>query len=135
MKELVLRRVRGTGPKEIVVQLDRTPMQMEDPILAAGSMHIATANFPVSPAGLACTAELYLSLTGAVKAATSGPVAFTSTGVAQAVALTVTLPSPSTGQTYKVYLDIVSGGVVLGAYQATDNVIIPVVGTPTITWG
>ena len=134
MNKLIFRKIKGKGPEEIAVELDRIPMEMEDPVLAAGSAHTATATFPVTPSGLACTAELFLSLDGTTKIATSGPIAFTSTGTAQTVSLSVTIPSSSSGQSYRVLLDIVSGGVTLAAYEATDHVIIPVVGTPTITW-
>lgn len=135
MKRLTFKKISGSGPKEITAELDRAPMEMEDPVLSAGVAYAATATFPVTPAGLACSAELFLSLDGTTKAATSGPAVFTSTGAAQAVTLQVTMPRPTAGQSYGVYLDIVSGGVKIGAYIATDRVIIPVVGTPVITWG
>jgi hypothetical protein len=111
------------------------PMNMEDPVLGAGTAKTATASIPVTPAGIACTAELYLSLdNGVTKAVTSSQIAFTSTGVAQPILLPVTMPSPLVGQSYTVHLIILSGGMTLGAFKATDNVIIPVVGIPVITW-
>ena len=118
--------------KKVILVWDK--MKMEDPVLGAGSTHTATVSIPVSPSGLACTAELFLSLNGTTKAATSGQIAFTSTGVSQPISLPVTMPSPASGQSYGVYMLIDSGGQQLSAYQATDNVIIPVVGQPTVTW-
>jgi hypothetical protein len=122
----------GEIMKKIILQWDK--MEMEDPVFAAGSAHTATASIPVSPAGLACTAELFLSLNGTTKAATSGQIAFTSTGAAQPISLTITMPSPPAGQSYGVYLVIDFGTTQIGAYQGTDSVIIPVVGQPTFTW-
>ncbi len=107
---------------------------MLDPLLLPGSSHTATISFPVAPAGLACTVELFLSKDGGVtKAATSGPIAFTSTGAAQSVALPIVMPSAG-GYTYAAFVDVVSSGVLIAAYQATENVVIPSVGQPTITW-
>lgn len=118
--------------KKVVIRWDK--MLMEDPVFAAGSSHTATVSIPVSPSGLACTAELFLSLNGTTKAATSGQIAFMSTGAAQSISLPITMPSPPAGQSYGVYLVIDSGATTIGAYQGTDSVIIPVVGQPTFTW-
>ena len=109
-------------------------MLMADPVFVAGSTHTATASLIVSPAGLACTAELWLTKDGgATKAASSGQVPFTSAGVTQSIVLPVTMP-PGVGFSYAVLLDIESGGEILGAYQATENVVIPFISTPVITW-
>jgi len=115
--------------------MERQPLIMKDPILLAGSAHTAVVNVPVSPSGMACTAELFLSLdNGKTKAATSGAVSFTATGAVQSIALPIAMPSAG-GFSYPVYLNLVSGSVVIAAYQGTENVIIPLVGAPAITWG
>ena len=113
--------------------MSRKPLFMLDPVFMAGSTHTATAALTVSPSGIACTAELFLSRDGgATKAATSGPKSFTSTGSAQNIALPVTMPVG--GYDYGVYLDIASGGSLIALYQGTEDVLIPLVGTPIITW-
>lgn len=136
MKRFTLRRTKGNGPDEIELRFERKPMDMEDPVLIAGSTHTANATFTVTPSGTAFTAELYLTTTnnGTVKAVTSNPQPFTSIGVAQTTPLTITMPSPAVGTSYYVELNIVTAGALLAAYQATDNVIIPVVSTPVVTW-
>lgn len=118
------------------VNLRWDKMEMKDPVFSPSSLRTAAATLTVTPAGVACTMELYFSADGGVtKAATSGQQAFTSTGVPQVLSLPVTTPNPSTGQAYGVYLIIQAGGLNIGSYRATDDVIIPVVGTPSITWG
>jgi len=113
---------------------DRVPMQMVDPVFVPNSQHTATASLIVSPTGIACIAELWLTKDGgATKAATSGDVGFNSTGATQAIVLPVTMP-PDAGFSYAVCLDIKSGGELIGAYYATESVLIPLVGTPVITW-
>lgn len=72
--------------------MERKKMVMADPILREAAGYTATATFPVSPAGLACDAELWLSKDGVSKDATSGLRAFASTGAPQAVSLPVTMP-------------------------------------------
>jgi hypothetical protein len=124
--------VGGKTMKKIKVRWDN--MEMKDPLFAAGSMHTATANIPVSPAGLACTAELFLSLNGTTRAATSGELSFTSGNSPQTISFNIMMPSPAVGQSYGVYLVIISGGIQLAGYRASEDIIIPVVGQPTITW-
>lgn len=131
--EIKLKRIKGYRvPKEIEMRIEAPS---NDPLLAAGSAHTATISIPVTPSGMSCTAELFLSLdNGVTKAVTSGPIAFTSTGTAQSIPLPITMPSPTTGQVYGVFIDIVSSGTLIGAYQGSEKVTIPVVGTPTVTW-
>ena len=115
--------------------MGRQPLIMKDPILLAGSAHTAIVNVPVSPSGMACTAELFLSADGEkTKATTSGAIPFTSTGILQSISLPVVMPTVG-GIAYGVYINIVSGGVVIAAYQGTEHVIVPLVGAPTIAWG
>jgi len=109
--------------------------EMKDPLFLPGSAHTAMAVLPVSPAGLNGTVELFLSLDGGqTKIATSGPQAFTSTAQGVTVSLPLTIPTPTVGQSYGVYIVVVSGGIVIAGFQSNENVIVPVVGTPEVTW-
>ena len=120
-----VRDVKGYLPRKIVPMLD--------PILLPGSTHTATVPVIEKPSGMACTAELYLTTDGTTKVATSGPQPFTSMGVSQNVPLEVIMPTPG-GLSYMVYIDIVSGGVVIDALQGSENVIVPSVTIGPITW-
>jgi hypothetical protein len=91
-----------------------------------------TAPLTVTPSGLTCTAELYLGPDASTKTVTSGPKAFTSTGSSQNVACPVTMPT--VGGTYNIYLNVSTGGVLIGAFVGTDTVAIPTVTVGTITW-
>jgi hypothetical protein len=112
--------------------MGRIRIEMDDPVFAAGTSKTAKATLTVSPSGIACTAELWLTKDGTTKNATSGAIAFTSTGASQQINLPVTMPVG--GYSYNVMLDIVAGGIIQGQYQATEDVLVPLVGTPTITW-
>lgn len=103
-----------------------------DPIFGAGSAHSARIPLTVEPSGLPCQLELYLTPDGGVtKAATSGLVAFTSTGTQQNVS-TGPITMPTDGVGYDVYIDIFADGMLIGSYVATEKVTIPsvVVGPP-----
>lgn len=111
--------------------MERQIALMDDPLFAAGSTRMATLSIPISPAGIACTLELFLSRDGgATKAASTGLVAFTS---GQNVNVSLQMPAEE-GYSYAVYIDVVVGGVVQKGYQASENVVIPSVGGVTITW-
>lgn len=112
--------------------MERRKMIMADPVLREAVQYTATATFPVSPAGLACEAELWLSKDGVTKDATSGLRSFTSTGAPQAVSLPVTMPAG--GYEYQVFLDVFANGMFIAAYKATENVIVPSVGPIVIVW-
>ncbi len=88
------------------------------------SSHVATVPIQVKPAGLACVAELYL-VSGATKVATSGEIPFVSTGATQPVIFPVTMPA--SGGTYPVWIDVYTGGVLIGAYVALEAVVIAAV--------
>jgi hypothetical protein len=102
--------------------MNRQMLATIDPTFAPGGVHAATVVLPVSPAGMSCTAELWLSVDGVTKAATSGAIAFTSTGSNQSIGMSVTMPA--TVNSYIVYLDIKSGGILIGAYHASESVVI-----------
>ncbi|GAI62152.1 unnamed protein product [marine sediment metagenome] len=112
--------------------MKRLKMEMVDPIFAPGESRTAIATFAVKPAGLACTAELWLSSDGIAKDATTGETAFTSTGVDQSISLPVVMPAG--GYAYRVFLDISIEGIPILAFEADEAVIIPWVGPPVITW-
>lgn len=82
---------------------------------------IAKVTFPVSPAGLDCTAELWLA-SDTAKVATSGGIPFVATGEAQTISLPITMPA--TEGTYPVRLDVFVAGELIAAYQAIEDVII-----------
>jgi len=112
--------------------MKRTKMEMLDPIFGPGESRTAIATFPVRPGGLPCTAELWLSRDGAIRDATSGARPFTSTGLGQSVICPVTIPAG--GYAYRVLLDVKTDGILIGAYEADELVIVPFVGIPLITW-
>ncbi len=93
------------------------------PQLDPSSSHIARAPITVKPAGLICTAELYL-VSNAIKVASSGEVPFTSIGGAQSVSFPITMPGVE--GTYKVYIDVFSAGGLIGAFVAREDVVISV---------
>jgi hypothetical protein len=99
-------------------------------IFLPGQSKTAKVPITVTPAGMPCTAELFLGVSETVKAASSGHVSFTSTGTEQIVTLPVNMPTVA-GQ-YHVYADVDSNGYVLAAIQGLDDVIIPsaVIGPP-----
>ena len=107
--------------------MERILIQMEDPVFTPGSSKTAVVSIPVSPAGLTCTMELFLGPDPSTKVATSGPVAFTSTGVAQNVTLPLVMPAIES--TYHVYIDVIVAGELTG-YQATEDVVISTVVPP-----
>ncbi len=86
---------------------------------------VAIATFPVKPAGLACTAELWLG-SDLTKVATSGEIPFTSTGASQSINLPITMPGVE--GTYPVYLDVFVAGQLIGSYRAIEDVVIVPVG-------
>ena len=99
-------------------------------ILSPNTKYTATARFPVKPAGLTCTAKLWLSKDGVSQDASS-TVPFTSTGIEQSLSLPVVMPAG--GYSYQVLLDVSVDGVQIGAYEG-EPVIIPWVGVPEIVW-
>lgn len=87
-----------------------------------GEAKIAIAPITVSPAGLSCEAELFLGPDEATKVATSGRIPFVSSGIEQSVQLPVTMPVDVGA--YHVYIDILAEGLLIGAYQAIEDVDI-----------
>lgn len=111
----------------------RIRLEMADPILGPGEARTAVAPITVSPSGLSCSAELFLGPDEATKSATSGIIAFTSTGAAQSVRFPVTMPAVG-GVAYHVFLDVYANGILLVSYVATEDVIIPAATVGPITW-
>lgn len=92
------------------------------PEFAPGESKTAVAPITVKPAGLNCEAELFLGPDDMTKVATSGRIPFVSTGVSQDVRLPVVMPAAE--GTYHVYADVYAEGLLIAAYQATEDVII-----------
>ncbi len=90
------------------------------PQFAPGQVKTAVAPITVKPAGLNCETELYLVSNG-TKVATAGIKPFISTGAKQGIAFPITMPAPGI---YPVYLDVAAQGMLIGAYKATEDVII-----------
>lgn len=86
-----------------------------------GESKTARAPITVKPSGLSCSAELYLVSDG-TKVVTSGTKTFTSTRAKQDISFSITMPSAE--GTYPVYLDIFTNGLLIGAYKATEDVVI-----------
>ena len=112
--------------------MKRKVMVMADPVFAPGQEKTATVTFEVRPAGLSCTVELWLSRDGVSKDATSGIKAFTSTGAGQSVSLPVVMPVG--GYAYQVLLDVFTDSMLISAYEATEQVLVPWVGEPVVEW-
>lgn len=112
--------------------MKRVRFEMADPVLVSGLTYTAKAKFAVRPAGMDCSGELWLSKDGISKEATSGIKTFSSTGLDMTIDFPVTMPVG--GYEYRVFLDVKMGGLTVGAYEATEKVLIPYVSTPIITW-
>lgn len=97
------------------------------PQFAPGEARIAIAPIRVVPSGLSCQAEIFLGPDEMTKMATSDSIPFTSIGVSQDVRLPVTMPDA--GGTYHVFIDIYAEGLLIAAYEATEDVVIR--GVPT----
>ena len=90
--------------------------------LPAGSNRVANLSVIVIPAGVATEIEIWLGPDVNTKIATSGRIPFTSTGVAQQLAVPITMPS--TPGTYNVFIDLYISDFVLTAYEATSPVVV-----------
>ncbi|MBA7507349.1 hypothetical protein ES706_06068 [subsurface metagenome] len=119
-------KIKGQGEKRISVD-------MLDPVMGPGAAATAVAPITVSPAGLACSAELFLGPDEATKVVTSGLISFTSTGATQSVRFPVTMPTDG-GVAYHVYLDVYANGYLIVAYIATEDVVIPSGEVGPIVW-
>ncbi|MBA7699242.1 hypothetical protein ES703_107933 [subsurface metagenome] len=95
------------------------------PEFSPSESRTAKAPIAVSPAGLSCSAELYL-VSDSTKVATSGVKTFTSTGAKQNISFPITMPGAE--GTYPVWLDVFVEGTLIGAYIGTEDVVIAPVG-------
>lgn len=91
------------------------------PQFAPSGSKVAKTPITIKPSGLSCNAELYLVSNGA-KIATSGIKTFTSTGSKQDISFPITMPDVE--GIYPVYLDIITEGILIGAYKAIEDVSI-----------
>ena len=92
----------------------------------------AIAALIVQPADAPCQVEIFLGPNENTKTATSGLLSFTSTGLPQNVALSITMPAVS--GIYHVYIDVYVAGVILAKYVATEDVAIASAQFGGITW-
>ena len=86
-----------------------------------GTSHTASFSVTVTTSGKACQVEIWLTPDGEIKSATTGLTAFTSTGVAQNMALPVTMPAAGT---YQVNKDIYMNGVLIDFTQDTAIIVV-----------
>ena len=94
---------------------------------------VAIATFPTKPAGLECTAELWLA-SDLNKAATSGVIPFIATGEDQSISLPIA--SPGVEGTYPVYLEVFSNGQRIAVFRGDEDVTIkPLALLSTSGWG
>lgn len=101
------------------------------PQFAPGEAKTAIAPITISPAGLSCEVELFLGPDELTKLATSGRIPFTSTAVAQDISFPVTMPEVE--GTYPVFLDVFVAGQLIGAYKATEDVVIVIFNMVTVS--
>jgi hypothetical protein len=120
-------KTQGKGPERLTVE-------MEDPIFPPSASKTATCPITVSPAGMACAAELFIGPHPTTKTATSGRINFTSTGSPQNVNLPISMPVQG-GSSYHVYIDVYAGDLLFLSYIATEDVLIPGGSIGPITWG
>jgi len=119
-------RTKGQGPKRLQVE-------MLDPLMGPGQAATAVAPITVSPSGLSCNAELFVGPNETTKSATSGMIAFSSTGAAQSVRFPIIMPAVG-GIAYHVYLDVYADSALIVSYIATEDVIIPSGSVGPIVW-
>ncbi len=91
------------------------------PQFTPGEEGVAIATFPTKPAGLECTAELWLA-SNMTKVATSGEIPFTATGGDKSVTLPITLPNVE--GTYPVHLEVFSSGLRIATFLGDEDVVI-----------
>jgi len=108
-------------------------IEMEDPTFEPGSAHSAIAPL-TNPTedDFSYTTELYLGLP---KAATSGVSAPFTIPAGGTVDITYNITMPATPGEYEVFIDVWSGGVIIGHFKATENVIIEEIVLPEIEIG
>lgn len=103
------------------------------PQFEPGVLKTAVATITVQPTGLSSEAELFLGPNEFTPVATSGKVAFISTGSQQQVRLPVIMPSAP--GIYHVYLDLSTGGMIIASYIAVQDVeVIPAIQYIRIDW-
>jgi len=93
---------------------------------------VAIATFPTKPAGLPCTAELWLA-SNMAKVVTSGEIPFTATGGDKSISLPITLPGVE--GTYPVRLDVFSNGQRIARFLGDEDVVIVSPVVPVFTFG
>lgn len=103
------------------------------PILPKSTTHTATVPVTITPSGMACKLEVWLTPdAGKTKSATSGLISFTSTAASQSISVSVTVPA--TAGAYQVYIDVYADSTLIGAYVATSLANIPSVTITEPSW-
>lgn len=92
------------------------------PQFSPSESKVAVAPITVRPAGLSSEAEIFLGPDEMTKVATSGRIPFTSTGVSQNIRLSIAMPAAE--GSYHVYIDVYAEGLLIAAYQATEDMVI-----------
>lgn len=90
-----------------------------------GEERVAIATFPTKPAGLVCTAELWLA-SNMAKVATSGEIPFIATGGDKSISLPITMPGVE--GVYPVHLSVSSNGLHISDFLGDEDVVIAPVG-------
>lgn len=93
----------------------------DDPVFTVGSLHIAAVTISILPAGVNCSARLFIGPDHNTIIASSGLVDFVS-GEQATVFLGIEMPGAP--GVYKAFLDVFSGAELIKAYQATEDVVI-----------
>ena len=92
------------------------------PEFASGEAKTAVVSVAAQPPGLDCEVELFLGPNDTTKVASSGRIAFVSSGESQAVLVPVFMPT-ATGS-YHVYADLYAGSHLIAACQAIEDVVV-----------
>jgi hypothetical protein len=108
-------------------------------ICGPGSTKSATVTATVTPAGMSCVGELFLSLdapgNNKVGGNTDKVLSFSSTGAAQSVGpFVITMPSPTVGTIYYVQVDIFASTYLIVAGTGTDQLVVPAGSIGPISW-
>lgn len=101
--------------------MERIKLEMEDPVFPEGILKIAKVPVKLKPAGMASSAELWLSRDQVSREASSGKIPFISTGAKQTVELPINMPA--IGE-YPVLIDVEVQGVPVILGKGTENIVV-----------
>jgi hypothetical protein len=125
-----------TGTRNPPVLLDTKSVSVEVTmatiVFPPNAAKLAKVPVTVSPSGVACALEAFVGPTETQKLATSGPIAFTSTGAVQNVNCPITMPVTST--VMHAYIDLTSGGILVQRFVDMNMIAILSGSVDVITW-